>query len=449
MEQFSADDLNKIFHQSVKYGINDIVTDSREVKHGNAFVAIDGEKVDGHNFVKQALDNGAALAIVEHDVSDVDQTRLIKVRSTLAALDDLAKYNISRCSAKIIAVTGSVGKTTTRNLIYHLLRSISKNVYTTKKNFNSKIGLPICAAMMPTDTQFAVFEMGMSQTGDIHHLVQVVPPNISVITTVCEAHLEFFNSLWEIAKAKSEIFETTQKQEFSIIPTDSPFAQFLKNQAEQCGIKNVLTFGSGDVELISEKHDGRVAQIKAKIFGEPLEYAIHFDNINDSLAAILAVKTATNISLETLKNALESFRGLDNRGGSYIIENRSIEIIDDTYNACPASLKAGIRAMSYKSARRKILVVGDMLEIGKDSAYMHANISATVDKYGVDKVFACGEMCRKLFDNLQKNKQGAWAENSHELAEKVKDFLQDEDCVLIKGSHSMHMDFIVEYLKGK
>lgn len=446
MEQFSAKDLSKTFQQSVNYGICDIATDSREAKNGDLFVAIKGENVDGHNFVKQALDNGAAVALVEHDVTGVNPSRLIKVASTLEALNDLAKYNLSRCNAKIIGVTGSVGKTTTRNLICHSLKSAYEHVYTNRRNFNSKIGLPLCAAMMPINTQFGVFEMGMSTTGDLRHLVQIVPPNVSVLTKICEAHLEFFNCLWGIARAKSEIFETEKPQDFAIIPTDSPFTQFLKNRATEYGVKNVLTFGAGNAKIISEDHSENLTHVKAEILGEPFEYAISFGNVSDSLAAILAVKSVANISLNDIKSALGSFRSLDNRGGIIHIKNRDIVVINDTYNACPTSLKAGIRAMSYRNAKRRILVVGDMLELGKDAPYMHANISATIDKYGVDKVFVCGELAKHLFDNLQPNKRGEWAENSQQLAEKVADFVQAGDCILVKGSHSMHMDFIVNYL---
>lgn len=448
MEQFSAKDLSEIFQQSIAYGVCDISTDSREVKNGDLFVAINGENVDGHDFVKQALNNGASVALVEHDLPNVDSTRLIKVKSTLEALNTLAKYNLSRCNAKIIGVTGSVGKTTTRTLIYHLLKSLSDRVYTNRRNFNSKIGLPLCVAMMPIDTQFGVFEMGMSSSGDLHHLVQIIPPDISVITNICEAHLEFFECLWGIARAKAEIFETEKPQKFAIIPTDSPFTNFLKDKAISCGVKEILTFGSGDAEIISEEHTEDGVYVKSKILGEPFEYTINFNNVSDSLAAILAVKSVTDVSLEDIKKALHSFNVLDNRGGIIHIKNRNIVIINDTYNACPTSLKAGIRAMSYRSAKRKILVVGDMLELGKDAPHMHANISATIDKYKIDKVFACGPLTKYLFDNLQNDKRGEWAENSKQLSESVSDSIQDGDCVLIKGSHSMHMDFIVDYLQN-
>jgi len=449
--QFSSDDLSKIFQQLVQYGIDDISIDSRSVKNNDLFVAINGENTDGHNYVKQAIENGASLAVVEHDVVDVDSSKLIKVSSSLEALDLMAKYNVSRCNARIIGVTGSVGKTTTRSLIYHLLKYI-KNVdaiYTTRKNFNSKIGLPICVATMPHNTEIGVFEMGMGAFCDIRHLVQIVQPTVSVITTVCEAHLQYFNNLWEIAKAKSEIFETQIPQEYAIIPGDSPFTEFMTNYAKQFGVKNVMTFGKGDAEIISEVHNGKSTYIKAKILGKLFEYKINFDNVHDSLAAILAVKSMINVSLNELIDGLASFGSLSDRGGNYYIENRNIEIINDTYNACPTSLKAGIQAMSYKSAQRKILIVGDMLEIGLDSVHMHENISATVDKYGIDKVFACGEECRKLFNNLQLNKQGIWCENSHKLAKAIVDFIDDGDCVLVKGSHSMHMDYVVNYLKEK
>lgn len=447
MKQFSSDDLSKIFQQSVKFGIQDIVIDSREAKSGDLFVAIKGERVNGHDFVQQALDNGANIALVEHEVEGIDSTRLIKVQSTLNALNDLAKYNLSRCNAKIIGVTGSVGKTTTRNLIYHLLKSVSEHVYTNRKNFNSQIGLPLCVAMMPIGTQFGVFEMGMSSPGELHNLVQIAPPNISVITKICETHLEFFDCLWNTARAKSEIFETKNPQDYAIIPADSPFSQFLKERATEFGVKKVLKFGEGDTKIIAESHTDGVTSVKAEILGEPFEYKLNFGNTSDSLAAILAVKAATQISLNEMKSSLESFKSLDDRGGVVHIKNRDITIINDTYNACPTSLRAGIRAMSCRTAKRKILVVGDMFELGRDAPYMHANISATVDKYEIDKVFTCGALMKYLYDNLQSDRRGDWAENSQQISKNVLDFIQDGDCILVKGSHSMHMDFVVNYLR--
>lgn len=426
--------------------ITDITIDSREVKNGSLFLAMKGERVDGHDYVPQAIKNGAKYVVVEHEIKNIDGDRQILVESSRKTLDALARCNISRRNAKIIAVTGSVGKTTTRNLIHHLIGSIEGNeqTYVSRKNFNSKIGLPISVAMMPASARFGVFEMGMSAAGDIKHLVDIVPPSVSVITHICEAHLQYFNSIWDIAKAKSEIFETEIPQEYAVIPGNSAYTEILKDKAKKCGVKHILTFGIGDAEVIATKYDGDTVHIVANIFGKHFEYSINFENIDDSLAAILAVQTMTS-SLEQLKDGLSSFRKLDNRGGKYIIKDRNIEIIDDTYNACPTSLKSAIRAMSRRVGR-KILVVGDMLELGIDAIHMHANISATVDKYGVDKVFACGELSRHLFDNLQQNKRGAWAQNSQDIAEQVFREMQDNDCILIKGSRAMKMDFIVNYL---
>ena len=429
--------------ESILDDIGGISVDSREIK-GGIFLAIKGERTDGHAYVAQAFENGARLAIVEHIVPDVNANRLVVVPSVLEALDRLAMRNLSRCRAKIVAVTGSVGKTTTKNLIHHLcLAKGMQNIYTSKKNFNSRIGLPICVATMPKSTECGIFEMGMSTEGDIRRLINILPPSMSVVTKICEAHLQFFNSLFDIAKAKAEIFETKIPQDYAIIPGDSPFTAFLKDKAKKYGIKNVYTFGLGDAEIIKTERNNGSINVVSKIFGEKFEYSINFENVEDSLAAILAAYALTG-SLNGLKEGLATFTPANNRGGRYHLKSRNIEIIDDTYNACPTSLKAAIRAMS--SDRRKILVVGDMLELGPDAINMHANIAVTIDKYGVDKVFACGNLSKYLFNNLQENKRGAWAEDSQKISKEVLNEIRDGDCVLIKGSHSMNMDFVVDCL---
>ncbi|MDR3180205.1 MAG: UDP-N-acetylmuramoyl-tripeptide--D-alanyl-D-alanine ligase [Holosporaceae bacterium] len=452
-ELFSPKQLSRIFNQNVKYGASDICINSQDAKPGDMFFALKGENTDGHNFMDAALANGAALVVSEQLRND---ERTIWVESSRDALVKLAKYNMSMTKAPCICVTGSVGKTSTRDMIYHLLTSVPKNLktYVSRKNFNGQIGLPICAATMPIDTDIAVFEIGMSAAGEIKKLLDIVTPAVAVITTICETHLEFFNSVYDIAKAKSEIFEAETPAKAAVIPADSPYADFLKNKAQHCRIKNIFSFGyenKADAKILSYDFMGDVIGVKADILGQQISYNLRCHNISgvsNSAAALLATHLESGIAIDELAESLQTFRTPPGRGDIIYLDNCDIILLDDSYNACPTSLRAAITSMAQKyKNRRKILVVGDMKELGPDSVRFHENISPTVDKFGIDLVLACGELAKCLFDNLREEKKGCWCENSRELTEKVLENLKNGDCVLVKGSNSMKMRCIVDFIK--
>ncbi len=447
---FSKEELSEIFKTKVEKNVDDICIDSREAKPGDLFIALKGENVDGHEFVNSAFENGATLALVQHEPRDCSET-LIKVDSTYEGLLDLAKYNVAQTNAKYIGVTGSIGKTTTKNLIYHLLSKFFPNeVYVTKKNFNSKIGLPICAACMDRNTKIGIFEMGMSEVGDIKNLLDIVSPNVSVITHICETHLEFFNSIWDIAKAKSEIMETKIPQDAVIIPADSAYTDFLKNKAKNLSAKNIFSFGfsKSDAQIISERQFENKTEIIANIFGKKVKYCVNCHNdsvIPNSLAAILAAHATSEIDLQDLANEVENFSPANRRGE--IFEKNEVTIIDDSYNACYSSVRSAIKSLS-KYSGKKILAIGDMKELGKGSRFFHENLSPTIDKFGVDLVFACGELAKYLFENLREEKRGGWYENSQKLSEDIISKIQKGDKILVKGSNSMQMNKIVEAIKN-
>lgn len=440
MPIFTADEISKILQRRVLWDVNGICIDSRQAKFGDIFIAINGERCDGNDFAQDAIKKGAVIAIVNKDISNCD--RCIKVADPLSILEALAKYNVQRCCmTKYVAVTGSVGKTTTRNLVYHLLTECSgQTVYSTKNNFNSRIGLPICVAEMEPHTGLAVFEMGMSNFGDISHLTDIIAPDVSIITKICETHLQNFSCIWDIAKAKAEILDRTKS--IAIVPGNSPFTEFFKTQAK-C---DILTFGYGDAAIVSCHLTDDGYQVQAKILDVNVDFVSHIPNLENCLAAILAAHAITNIPITQLATCIESFRPVNGRGQEFFIKDRNITIIDDAYNACPTSLKAAIKSLSNHKGIRKILAVGDMLELGPKEKYMHENISPAIDKYGIDLVFACGNLSKYLYENLRNEKKGAWAENSQQLAAILKEQVHNGDCVLIKGSHSMNMHFIVDYL---
>ncbi|MDR2723781.1 MAG: UDP-N-acetylmuramoyl-tripeptide--D-alanyl-D-alanine ligase [Holosporaceae bacterium] len=453
---FSKYELSEIFDQTITEDINDICVNSNVIKEKNLFIALNGKQTDGHNFICQAINNGAAVVISEKDVPQVEFSRIIKVKSSIEALRKLAKYNIDKSDAKYIGVTGSVGKTLTKDLIYHILSNQSKlrnKIYATRKNFNSQIGLPICAATMPRNTEYGIFEMGMSAFGEINKLITIVQPSVSIISRVCEAHLEFFDSIWDIAKAKSEIFKTEKKQEAAIIPADSPYTDFFKQEAIACGIKNVFTFCSpnADAKVLEYHCVDDHSRIVADILGKKVKYLIYGNNIsliNNSISSLLGAHIISGISLQNLADVLESFEAPPGRGGIIYLENRNITLIDDSYNACPTSVRAALYSLTKYVGRRKILILGDMLELGRDAICYHENLSATIDKCEIDVVFACGFLAKQLFDNLRGCKKGIWCEDSAELGEKILERIQNGDSILVKGSNSMKMNYIVDIIRN-
>jgi UDP-N-acetylmuramoyl-tripeptide--D-alanyl-D-alanine ligase len=505
---FTREELTEFFNCNVPSGVDDISVNSTSVKKGDLFVAMKGERNDAHDFVREAFTRGCSLAIVEKIVDGVDANKLIMVKSSREALVNLAKFNMSRVpNASYMAITGSVGKTTTKDMLYHLLSNVKNEgnsnfnkVYASRKNFNSQIGVPLCAAVMPRDTQMAIFEMGMSLAGEIGNLVSVVPPNASLITNICEAHLEYFSSVFDIAAAKSEIFATKNPQETAIIPADSAYTDFLKDRARSNGVEKILSFGfdsSADARVLSyEKtrmqvkanassecagwstlrnsnlpifeivHNGLLEQclsgdqdngldITAEICGKVISYRLLCGNISsilNSISAILAAHVWGGIGLEKLAKIMSTFLPSTRRGEIFRLYPRErtgngILIMDDSYNACPTSTKAAIKSIAMCHGLRKIVVIGDMLELGQRSVYFHENLSSTIDKYGIDKVFACGTLAQHLFNNLQEEKKGVWCEDVKAMAGVLLEEVQDGDCLLIKGSRSMHMDYIVDFLK--
>ncbi|MBR1734033.1 MAG: UDP-N-acetylmuramoyl-tripeptide--D-alanyl-D-alanine ligase [Alphaproteobacteria bacterium] len=453
---FSKEELSQIFSQDVCKDVYGISINSKEVQKGDLFIALRGEKTNGHKFIKDAIEHGASLALTEENTdSNILKDNLIYVSSTYEALRKLAKYNLSEStSAKYLAVTGSVGKTTTKNMIFHILdKNMDKSeVYVSKKNYNSQIGMPICAALMPRNTKIAIFEMGMSSFGNIKKLVDLVKPSVALITNIGENHLESFESQFDIAKAKSEIFENGA--DIAIIPNDSPYADFLKEKAKMDGIKNVITFGQNkesDIRILSSKLENGHITAEVAFLGKVIKYKLNCENIAfvwNSVAAITAAHVISNIDIEKLVNSIESFQVTKKRNEVIHLNKKNITLIDDSYNASPISVKWALRSLGLREhSGRKIAVIGDMLCLGANSRYFHENLAPTIDKYGIDRVFTCGNMARYFFENLRTQKKGDWKKNSHDLAESILKDAQDNDCILIKGSNAMNMDYIVNVLK--
>lgn len=454
--------------------VKNVCVNSTNVNSGDVFFALPGQSHDGHEFISDALKQGAAFAVVdkskEHywqQIHKKNPNKLIITDNVYEALIRFAKSNVELTNANhFIAVTGSVGKTTTKNMIHHILSEqdqFTNRIYASQKNFNSQIGLPICASNMPQDTKIGIYEMGMSEKSNISKLVTIVPPTISVITKVCEAHLQFFDSTFDIAKAKSEIFESDSHQFACVIPHDCAYFDFFKQKAKKHGIKHIVSFDINgnqetDAKVINYSNCDGMLSVTAEIFGRKIQYQLKTNNVacvENSIAAIVAAYFACdqNIDAQDLASALSSFVNMHQRGEVTTLSENRIILIDDSYNACPASVKAAIASLSSinfagADQYKRVLVIGDMLELGPNSRHYHENLSSTIDKFGIDSVFACGENSKFLFDNLQNHKKGAWRENAKELSCVIPEYIMKEkSLVLVKGSRSMKMDTIVESIR--
>lgn len=445
---FTHTELSEIFNISWSSDVFDICIDSRHAKLGDLFIALEGEHVDGHSFVDKALNAGCVGAIVQSN-KNIDNSlshRLIYVDNTMSALSSLALYSSLRSKSYKIGITGSVGKTTTKDMLSYILAQFKKT-YSSIGNFNSKIGLPISLAKLHKDTDFAVLELGMSNFGDIKHLTNLLLPQMAIISHISESHMQFFESLYKIATAKSEIFQTTTPCEVAIIPSDSAFSDFLYRIAKNNNIKTILRFGNGKISDASMKsfnlESGNI-YVKANIGTQVVEYKLNTTNlvwINISLSVLLAIHYL-GFDIISASNMLSNFYPIDRRGNVIVLPNSKIKIIDDSYNGSYSSTKAAIQALSYLSGSRKVLCLGNLNELGADSIFLHESLVAIIDKFKIDYVFACGDLTKYMFDKLDSSKCGEWRPDSDLLSQSVISNIRNCDTILVKGSNSMQMNKI-------
>lgn len=418
--------------------------DSRKVRSGDLFVAIKGERFDGHDYVEDAFLHGAVAAVVSRK-SEVAGNKLL-VTDTLKALEDLGKYNRSRSTAKIIGITGSVGKTSTKEML-RLALSAHGQAYATSGNYNNHIGTPLNLANLPPDADFAVFEMGMNHKGEISHLTRMVRPHVALVTGVEAVHLEFFSSVNEIAEAKAEIFEGVTGQGensgVAIINSDQPYFADIPIPR--------ITFGTNkkaDCRLLSYKPTISGCEVSANIMGETVNYTMaatgrHWSVISLS---VLAVCGALGLDIRKTAVALSGFSEVDGRGRvvKINVNGGQVLLVNDSYNASPASMVAAFEKtsevwQSYGKKGRKIALLGDMLELGKTAAALHAGLAESLMEQGFDKVYTAGNLMRHLYDALPSGLQGGHAQDAASLLPMVGGVFKSGDVVLVKGSHGSKM----------
>ncbi|HXC53737.1 MAG TPA: UDP-N-acetylmuramoylalanyl-D-glutamyl-2,6-diaminopimelate--D-alanyl-D-alanine ligase [Rhizomicrobium sp.] len=433
------------------FEVNGLSIDTRTLRPGDLFIALQGEARDGHDFVKAAFDAHAGAALVSHEPPGIGAgAALLTVANTQRGLEDLGVAARARSSAKIVAVTGSVGKTTTKELLRHALGALG-TTHASAASYNNHWGVPLSLASLPREARYGVFEVGMNHFGELRALVGFVRPHVALVTTIAPAHLEFFGSCEAIADAKSEIFEGIVPGGAALLPADSPYADRLAARARQAHVGRLLAFGEkagSDARLVGYAETADGAHVKADICGLPVEFRIAAPGKHiaaNAVGALLAVAALEGDVLNAAA-ALKSFTALKGRGQRF--RAGDVDVIDESYNANPASMTAALALLGGVRGRR-LAVLGDMLEMGPDGAAYHAGLAAPLDAAQADLVFLCGAQMRSLWDALPPARRGAWAATSAELAPQLSAALRSGDTVLVKGSLGSKMAVIVDALKAR
>ena len=435
------------------YGVS---IDSRSVEKGDLFVALAGPSHDGHDYVAKALEAGAAAALV-HKIPEglPENAPLLLVDDTLDGLRALAAAARARSSAKIVGVTGSVGKTSSKEMLKLALEAAG-TTHASVGSFNNHWGVPLSLARLPRDAQFAVFELGMNHPGEIIPLTTLVRPHVAIVTTVEAVHMEFFTSTAQIAEAKAEIFEGVEPGGIAVLPRDNRHYAYLRRAAETKGIARFASFGShidATARLLDCAVDPAETVVFALIGDQSLSYRVGVPGRQWAMnsLAVLEAAVACGVPLATAAKALSGMQAPKGRGQRRKLAwtGAAIELIDESYNASPVSMRAAIAtlaaAVPAKGARR-IAVLGDMLELGQASAEMHAGLAEAVVERRIDMVFTAGPLMRSLHDALPQALRGAHAASADELAPLLKDAIKGGDVIMVKGSAGSRMGRVVQAL---
>ncbi len=438
---------------SGEFAINRVIIDSREAKEGDLFIALCGENHDAHKFIPEVLSKGACVLSAQ----DYPDSRVIKVADTTQALNDLGIYARKRSHAKIIGITGSIGKTTTKEMLAHALAAQPKKalaaqpnkilaaqpnkiVYATKGNLNNHYGVPLTLANLPQNADYAVIEMGMNHAGEITHLSKMTKPHAALITAIEAVHTEFFKDLNEVAQAKNEICAGMAEDGILLFPEDSPYKHnFIYPNKQSFGESEAANY-----RLLSATVTAQGTKTSALIGESAQDYIIgaagkHYALIS---VAILGLVKIIGADVAIAAQALENFYEPQGRGR--IQKLTKIYLIDDSYNASPASMQAALLRLSdiHQAAGgtgRKIAVLGDMLELGEDSIKYHQELAPIIQQAGIDKLFASGDLMQNLWQAIPSTQQGAWKKTALELLPELETSLQAGDWVLVKGSHGSLM----------
>lgn len=442
--------------QGAAWSASSLSIDTRSLKPGALFVALKGERSDGHAHLAAAAREGAVAALVDHVPAETGGLALLVVKDTLKALEMLAAAARKRSLAKIIAITGSVGKTSAKEALA-LALSAYGTVYATRGNYNNHIGLPLTLAALPPQANYAVLEMGMNHANEIAPLSMLAKPDVALVTNVDAVHAEFFDSIEDIARAKAEIFAGLGG--VAVLPVDSSYFAILAEEADRQGVF-VTGFGAADtadVRLLES--DANRKETKLRFSVGPAEYTASVRALGahwaHSVLGVLACVEVLGLDLAPAIGKLAAFKEPEGRGrlNEVSVQGVRVSLLDDSYNASPVSMRGAIDKLGMLARstppRRSVAVLGQMLELGEQGAVKHTELSAVLQAAKIDKVFACGPLMAPMFRALPIAMQGKYAFSAEELRPTLEHALQEGDLVLIKGSHGSKAYTIAEAWQNK
>jgi UDP-N-acetylmuramoyl-tripeptide--D-alanyl-D-alanine ligase len=432
------------------FAAHGVSIDTRTVGLGDLFVALHGENRDGHDFVAAALAAGAAGALVDRDPPGVlADAPTLRVADTLAGLTAIGAAARARFAGRMVAVTGSVGKTTTKEMLRRILAAAGPT-HAAVASYNNHWGVPLTLARMPRGTEFCVAEIGMNHAGEIAPLAQLARPHVAVITTIAPVHIGPMGSLEAIAAEKAAIFSGLVDGGVAILPGDSPYLPIL---TEAAGTARIIRFGQGadaEARLLDAASDADGVNVSMVLDGAPLRFRLAAPGAHMAMNAVAAVAAAVALGVEPhhASAALDGFAAVSGRGARRrlaLADGGEALLLDESYNASAPSVRAALAVLGLQPATRRIVVLGDMLELGSASAAEHAGLAPDVTATA-DLLFACGPEMRRLYDAVPASIQAAHAATSADLAPAVLAALRPGDAILVKGSLGSRMAHIIAAL---
>jgi UDP-N-acetylmuramoyl-tripeptide--D-alanyl-D-alanine ligase len=443
-------------HAMGQWQATGVSIDSRSVQAGDLFVALAGPSFDGHDFIAASLTKGAVAAMAHRRPLGLSaDAPLLMVDDTLAALTRLGLAGRARSKARLVGVTGSVGKTGTKEAL-RLALSSQAETFANAESLNNHWGVPLSLARLPTSAALGVFEIGMNHPGELGPLSRMVRPDVAIITTIEAAHLEFFDSLETIADAKAEIFEGMDAKGSAVLNRDNAQFDRLARHARRHGITRIIGFGEqagAEARLIDCRLEAMSSNVKADILGRRIDYRLAAPGrhwVQNSLG-VLAVVAALGLDLGLAAATLASFSPPKGRGQRRHLglPGGHFELIDESYNASPSAMRAAFAVLGHArpgSGGRRIAILGDMREMGPAAARLHGELAGPLMAAGVDLVLTCGPFMSELQAALPRDKRGGHAADSQGLIPAVLATVRPGDVVLVKGSLGTRMAPIVEAL---
>ena len=439
--------------------VGGVSIDTRTLRPGDLFFAIKGEASDGHDYVARAFEAGSAAAVIAQPrgagLAAHEPTFLVD--DTLRAMERLAKAARARAEARVVTVTGSVGKTSAKEMLRVVLGRFGLT-HASAASYNNHWGVPLTLSRLPASAVFAVIEIGMNHAGEITPLVAMARPDVALVTTIAPVHIEHLGSLEGVADAKAEIFSGLEPSGVAVLNRDAPQFERLAAVAQQRAAR-VATFGADaacDAQLIGVAAVDGGSRIRARVFGRELEFVLGAPGLHmaqNALGVLLACE-ALGVDVAGAAAALAEFAPQHGRGARLMMTSASgpFTVIDESYNANPASMRAALAllgAVEPAGAGRRIAVIGDMLELGPDGAAMHAALAPELARNGVDLLFGAGPLTRALYEAAPPAMRAAWAERANDILPRLADALRGGDVVMVKGSNGSRMGPLVAGLRER